>query len=339
MTAIAPPTSPVGAAGGHSRPGRPARRGAGAVVRWIATRVGGAIFVLWSVATLTFWGIRLIPGDPAEAILGGPGSMATAEAIARVSAEYGLDQPVWTQYVNQLGRLIMGDFGTSYVLKTDVATLLGDQIASTLILAVVSLAVAWIIAILLALWATRGGRVAAAIGSTLEIVAAAVPNFWLGTIFILFFSVGLGWLPAISTPGIPGLILPVLTLALPLAGFLGQVMRESLLDALDSPFALSSRARGESENGVRLIHALRHAALPGISLSGWAFGSLISGAVVVETVFSRPGIGRSLLNAVLGRDIPVVMAIVLLVAFVYIVVTLVGDLAERIADPRLRGTS
>jgi len=306
------------------------------IVRWILTRLAGIVFTLWAVATVTFFAIRLIPGDPAEAILGGPGSRATPEALAQARTEYGLDQPLLVQYVQQLGRLVTGDFGTSYALKSPVTTVILDGLGGTLVLATVSLVVAWIIAIALSLWATQGGRIAAGVATTLEIVSAAVPNFWLGTLFIIVFSVGLGWLPAISTAGPVGLILPVLTLALPLAGFLGQVMRESIIDALDQPFVLSARARGESETGVRLIHVLRHAALPAIGLSGWAFGSLISGAVVVETVFSRPGLGRTLLNAVLLRDIPVVMGVVLVVAVVYIAVTLLSDLAARIADPRLR---
>jgi peptide/nickel transport system permease protein len=309
-----------------------------AVARWVGTRLAGAVFVLWAVATLTFFGIRLIPGDPAEAILGGPGSRATPEALEAVRQQYGLDLPVFTQYLNEMGRLVRGDFGTSYALKTPVTTVILESVGNTLILAVVALAVAWVIAILLALWAAQGGRIARGVAATLEIVSAAVPNFWLATLLILVFSVGLRWLPPVSAPGLPGLILPTLTLAIPLAGFLGQVMRESLLNALDSPFVLSARARGETESGVTLIHALRHAALPGISLSGWAFGSLISGAVVVETVFARPGLGRSLLSAVLIRDIPVVIGVVMVVSLAYIAVTLLTDLADRIADPRLKNS-
>jgi peptide/nickel transport system permease protein len=130
-------------------------------------------------------------------------------------------------------------------------------------------------------------------------------------------------------------VLPVLTLALPLAGFLGQVMRESVLDALDAPFVLSARARGEGESGVRWRHVLRHGALPGIALSGWAFGWLISGAVVVETIFARPGLGRTLLNAVQLRDVPLVIGVVLVVAVGYVLMTVLTDVVTRIADPRL----
>ncbi|WP_255570050.1 MULTISPECIES: ABC transporter permease [unclassified Cryobacterium] len=304
--------------------------------RVVLGRLGGAVFVLWMVATLTFFAIRLIPGDPAEAILGGPGSQTSPEALAAVRAEYGLDQPVFVQYLAQLARLATGDLGRSYSLNQDVAPLLLGQLGGTLLLAVLALAVAWLLALGLATWSTRGGRFAWYLGSGLEIVAAALPHFWLATVLIVLFSVWLGWLPPISTSGVSGLVLPVLTLAVPLAGFLGQIMRESLLTALESPFVLSARARGEGERGVRWVHVIRHASLPAISLSGWAFGSLISGAVVVETIFARPGLGRTLLTAVTVRDVPVVVGAVLIVAVGYILMTLLTDLAQRMADPRLR---
>lgn len=308
------------------------------ILRWMASRVLGGVFVLWAVATLIFFGLRLIPGDPAEAILGGPGSQASPEALAKVREDYGLDQPLLVQYVQSMLRLLSGDLGSSYALKADVASLLGELFWSTLLLTALSLAVAWALALVFATWATRGGRLARMVGSGMEVVSAAVPHFWLASLFILLFSTALGWLPPISTPGPLGLVLPVLTLAIPLAGFLGQVMRESLTDALESPFVLSARARGESETGVRWRHAIRHAALPAISLSGWAFGSLMSGAVVVETVFARPGLGRSLLNAVSIRDVPMVTGVALVSALAFVVVTMATDAVDRIADPRLRSS-
>ena len=290
--------------------------------------------MLWAVATVTFFAVRLIPGDPAEAILGGPGSQTSPEALAAVRAEYGLDQPVLVQYLQQLGRLATGDLGRSYALNMDVGPLVLSQLGGTLLLAVLSLGVAWLIALLLATWSTGRSRMAARIGSGLEIVGAALPHFWLATTLIVVFSVWWGVLPPISTADARGLVLPVATLAIPLAGFLGQVMRESLNTALESPFVLSARARGESDRGVLWRHALRHAALPAISLSGWAFGSLISGAVVVETIFARPGLGRTLLNAVTVRDVPVVVGVVMVVALAYILMTIVTDLASSLADPR-----
>lgn len=302
--------------------------------RWLTLRLAGAIVVLWAVATLIFFAIRLVPGDPAEAILGGPGSQASKASLDLVRHEYGLDRPLAVQYLVQLGHLVTGDLGTSYSLKQSVASVLRAQVPPTLVLAVLSLVVAWALAIALAWWSSRGGRVSAAVGSALEVVASAVPHFLLASVLIVVFSTQLGLLPPVSTGGPAGLVLPVVTLAVPVAGFLGQVTRDSLLDASAAPFALSARARGEGPSGVFGRHLLRHAALPGLALSGWAFGSLLSGAVVVESVFARPGLGRTLLQAVTLRDIPLVTGVALASALAYIVVVALGDLAERAVDPR-----
>lgn len=308
----------------------------GSAVRRTLGRLAGALFVLWAVATLTFFAIHLVPGDPAQAILGGPGSQASQEALDRVRADYGLDQPLLVQYFAMLGRLVTGNLGDSYALRMPVAELIGGQLAGTVVLALLALLVAWLLAIGLALWSTGPGRVSRAVAQGVELTAASLPQFWLATVLIAVFSTALGWLPAVSTGTPTGLVLPVITLAVPLAGFLAQLMREHLLIALEQPFALSARARGESATGIRLRHALRHAALPGINLSGWAVGYLISGAVVVETIFARPGLGRTLLRAVELRDVPVVLGVVLLVALVYVVMTFVTDALSRVADPRLR---
>lgn len=305
-------------------------------IRAIALRLGGALFVLWAVATLTFFAIHLVPGDPAQAILGGPGSQAPQETLDRVRAEYGLDQPLVVQYAAMLGRLLTGDLGTSYSLKAPVAELIGGQLLGTLTLALAALALAWVIAIGLALWSSAPGRVARGVAGAIELTAAALPHFWLATVLIAVFATGLGWLPPVANGGASGLVLPVVTLAVPLAGFLAQLMREHLLDALERPFTVSALARGESASGIRLRHALRHAALPAVQLSGWAIGYLISGAVVVETIFARPGLGRTLLRATELRDVPLVTGVVLVVALVYVLMTVLTDLVAALADPRVR---
>ncbi|GAA1513865.1 peptide/nickel transport system permease protein [Agromyces terreus] len=304
------------------------------VLRRVALRLAGAVFVLWAVATLTFFAIHLVPGDPAQAILGGPGSQASQEALDRVRADYGLDQPLLVQYAAMLGRLLSGDLGDSYALKTPVAGLIGGQILGTLVLALLALVVAWVLAVALALWSTSAGRAGRAIAGGLELTAAALPHFWLATVLIAVFSTALGWLPPVSNDAASGLVLPVVTLAVPLAGFLAQLMREQMLQALEEPFAVSAAARGETAAGLRFRHALRHAALPAINLSGWAVGYLISGAVVVETVFARPGLGRTLLRATELRDVPVVVGVVLVVALVYVLMTIATDVVSRLADPR-----
>jgi peptide/nickel transport system permease protein len=193
---------------------------------------------------------------------------------------------------------------------------------------------AWVLSVgsvLLTAGRPRWGRV----GSALETIAAGLPQFWIGLVLLLVFAVKLQWFPVIGT-GVLGLVLPALTLAIPLAGFLGQVTRDEFEDRLRSPFVLSSRSRGVSEGEIRARSVLRHAALPGIALSGWGLGSLISGAVVVEIIFARQGIGQVLVTAVNAQDLPLVIGITFVVALTYVVANLLTDLAYVAVDPRLR---
>lgn len=298
-----------------------------------------AIVVLWASATLVFFITRLVPGDPAEAALGGPGSQASEEALDAVRQRYGFDQPLLVQYGIAMLALLRLDLGTSYALRQPVAQILADTVPGTLTLAVLALALAWVLALALTLSHVRGSRVGAAVSDAVEIVASAVPHFWLATILIAVFSTALSWFPPVSTGTPAGLVLPVVTLAVPIAGFLAHVMRGSLDEALDAPFATSALARGETPTGLRVRHALRHAALPALGLSAWAFGYLIGGAVVVETIFARPGLGRSLLQAVTVRDVPVVTGVVLVSALVYVILTVVTDALTRLVDPRIGSTA
>ena len=314
------------------------------ILRWILGRIGAAALVAWVVTTVVFFALRIAGGDPTEAILGGPGSQAGEEAVAQARADYGLDKPLVVQYLVQMQRIVTLQLGDSYARKTPVAELVGAQLGSTMLLAVCALVLAWVIALTLATVATRAhglaGRAVAATIQAGEVVATVVPHFWLGAVLILVFSSSLGWFPATSVGAAPaGLVLPVVTLAIPTAGFLGQVMRDGLAEAAASPFATTARARGASESRILWRHSLRHAALPAISLSGWSFGSLLSGAVVVESLFGRPGMGRLLLDATNARDVPVVVAVVLVVAVAYTVVMTVADGVERLVDPRPRGAA
>uniref|UniRef100_A0A942SYU4 ABC transporter permease n=1 Tax=Neobacillus citreus TaxID=2833578 RepID=A0A942SYU4_9BACI len=290
--------------------------------------------MLWAVATIVFVAIRLIPGDPALAILGGPGSQASPEALEHVRHEYGLDRPVPVQYAVFLGRLATGQLGDSYAFRTPVATLLGEQLPVTLTLAVAGLVVAWLLAIGAAWWSTQRGRTAAALTSALGITASVTPHFWLGSVLIVLFASALGWVPAVSDGTPRGWVLPVVTVAVPVAGYLAETIRDGVVEAQRSAFALAARSRGETRSGLFWRHLLRHAALPGIALSAWAFGSLVSGAVVVEQVFALPGIGRALVAAVTQRDMPLVTGIALVSAVAYVVVLAVADLVDRAVDPR-----
>ncbi len=286
------------------------------------------------VATLAFAALQLIPGDPAEAALGGPGSQASAEALAAARAEFGLDRPILVQYFDFLWRLVRGDLGVSYSQRIPVAQVLQHAIGPTLALAGLSLAVAWLIALVSVFVASGTSRAGRAVTSALDLVAAAMPNFWLAGLLVLLFTSVLGWLPAVSTGGFTGIILPALALAIPTAGFIAQVCRAGVDVARDAPFVESARARGETESGVRLRHILRHGIVPGLNMTAWALGSLLGGAAVIEVIFARPGLGRTLVNAVTVRDIPVVLGVVLFAALAYVVVTLVTDLTIARVDPR-----
>ncbi len=286
------------------------------------------------VATLAFAALQLIPGDPAEAALGGPGSQASAEALAAARAEFGLDRPILVQYFDFLWRLVRGDLGVSYSQRIPVAQVLQHAIGPTLALAGLSLAVAWLIALVSVFVASGTSRAGRAVTSALDLVTAAMPNFWLAGLLVLLFTSVLGWLPAVSTGGFTGIILPALALAIPTAGFIAQVCRAGVDVARDAPFVESARARGETESGVRLRHILRHGIVPGLNMTAWALGSLLGGAAVIEVIFARPGLGRTLVNAVTVRDIPVVLGVVLFAALAYVVVTLVTDLTIARVDPR-----
>jgi peptide/nickel transport system permease protein len=205
-----------------------------------------------------------------------------------------------------------------------------------MVLMAVSLALAWVIALTTTLLTAGKGRLRSSVGSGFEAFFAGLPQYWLGLVLLVVFAFELGWFPVTGGTSVEALVLPALTLALPLAGFLGQVTRDEFERSLKEPFALSARARGVSESEVRWRHALRHAVLPGITLSGWAVGATISGAVIVEVIFARPGIGQVLVNAVSGQDLPIVVGITLLLAAVYVVVNLLVDLLYTIVDPRLR---
>lgn len=292
--------------------------------------------MLWGAATLTFIAQQIMPGDPAQTILGGAGSRPSPEQLAAVREQYGFNNPALVQYLHYLGNLVRGDLGTSYILKQPVSDVIGHHLVPTLTLTVTALVASWVIAVAVTLLTAHRHPWLTSVGSGLEIFLAALPQYWLGIVLLVVVAIQLRLLPVVGDDGPAGLVLPALTLALPLAGYLGQVTRDEFSSAMEQPFAVSARARGMSDWGVRWRHALRHAILPGLTLSGWALGSLFSTAVIVESVFVRPGLGRVLVDAVTSRDMPVVMGVTLFVAAVYVLANLLVDIGFVRVDPRLR---
>ena len=309
-----------------------------AVARQIVRKAGSALVVLWGAATVAFFAQLALPGDRATVILNiraGQAQLRTPAELAPIRAEFGLDRPLIVQYLDYLRGLIAGDFGNSYQQFRPVTAIIGEQLGATIALSLTAILFAWLLMVIwVTLTAGRGPRLTA-FGSLADVVVAGLPAYWLGILLLLVFALGLRWFPVLGGSGPEGLVLPALTLAIPLAGFMSQSTRVEFERALEQPFVLTARMRGMGDWGVRISHVLRHAALPAITLSGWALGATISGAVIVESIFSRPGIGSVLVAAVNAQDLPVVTGNVTLVAVFYVVVNLLVDVVHTLVDPRL----
>ncbi|WP_328472558.1 ABC transporter permease [Actinoplanes sp. NBC_00393] len=313
-----------------------------AFVRRIAVKIVASVAVVLAAASATFFAQLAVPGDRATALMNlqtGQDRKWSAEELAPLNEKYGFDNPVLVQYLDYLTGLFRGDLGTSYTQKRPVAEVIGGQLLPSLTLTVAALVVAWLLALAFTLLTVKRGRVLSALGSAWEAVTASLPHYWVGVVLLVVFAVQLRIFPIIGGTSAWGTVLPVLTLAIPLAGFLGQVTRDEFVQVLDQPFVTTARTRGMSELGVRLRHVLRHAVLPAVTLSGWALGALVSGAVIAENIFGRPGIGQVLVTAVNTRDLPTVSGIVLVVAAVYVLANLLVDLAYAVIDPRLAGAA
>ncbi len=318
--------------------------------------------VLWAAATLTFLVLHIIPGDAASVIAA---QGTTPQQIALLRHQWGLDQPLHSQYLQFLGRLIHGDLGASFASGSPTIGLLAQRVPATVELAVCALIISAILGIL-------GGVVSAAnrgrpldyLSRLLSVTAFSIPWFWLALMLIAIFSVKLGWLPASGRQdlriqetsvtnflildsivthnwpafwdGLRHLVLPAAALGLASAGFVARITRASMLDTLREEFIKTARGKGLRERLIILRHALRPALIPVITLLGVQFGSLLGGAVIVETVFSWPGVGTLLLSSIYQRDYAVVQAAVIFVAGVYVVVNTLTDVLYAYVDPRLR---
>ncbi|GAA0400894.1 ABC transporter permease [Microbispora corallina] len=298
----------------------------------IAARLGTSLLVLWGAVTVAFAALHLTPGDVADVLIGD--STVTPEVRAQIVREYGLDRPVPVQYLTYLGRVLHGDLGRSYQLHESVGEAIGSQIGPSIQLALTAFALAATVSVTVATLTAKRRRWVRGLFSGLELVGVSVPSFWAGILLLTLFSFTLGLFPVTG-----GLALPAVALAVPVIAVLTQVLREGLEIALDEPFVLTARSRGMGDLAVRVRHALRHALLPTVTLAGWLVGVLFGGAVIVEQVFSRPGIGRLTLAAVAGKDLPVVMGVVLVSAALYVVVNILLDVLYVVIDPRLRSAS
>lgn len=302
--------------------------------RYLLRRLLLTIPVLLGVATLVFSLIHFIPGDPAQAMLG---EGAAPEDVAQLRERLGLDRPLLVQYGSFLQGLARGDLGVSLRNDQPVTQQILERMPATAELAFASMAIAVLIAIPLGIIAAVWrGTVIDHSAMTLSLVGISVPNFWLGPLLAIVFAVELGWLPVGGRGTVAHLVLPAVTLGAALAAILARMTRASLLEELREPYVLAARAKGVSRSRAVLHHAFRNSLIPIVTILGLQFGVVLTGAVITETIFAWPGIGRLLIQSISFRDYPTVQGCVLLIAVTYVGVNLITDLTYGFLDPRIR---
>jgi peptide/nickel transport system permease protein len=303
------------------------------MVGYVFRKVFHTAFVAFGVVTLVFAALRL-SGDPAATML--PGDASVDELVA-LRHQLGLDRPLWLQYVQFLASALTGDFGTSFRHQQPALPLVLERLPATLELAGAALLLAVALALPLGILAAvyRGGIVDVA-AMAFAVVGQATPYFWMGIMLILIVSVELAWLPTSGRGGLERLILPAITLGTHFAASLARLTRTSMLEIFGQQFVTTARAKGLSEWSVVLAHTLKNAAVPVITLIGLQFGTLLGGAVVTETIFAWPGVGRLAVQSVFVRDYPVVQAGVFVLALTFVAINLLVDLLYGVLDPRIR---
>ncbi len=304
------------------------------MTQYILRRLIHSIFIIWGCATLVFFLLRLVPGDPVVQMLGPEYTPEAAEALRR---KLGLDEPVYVQYVRWFGNVLTGDLGGSIASGETVTGAIATGLPKTLSLAALSFLIAITIAIPAGIVAALRRNSAIDYGaSILAFVGVSMPSFWFGIILILLFAVRLGWLPTSGYGGLQFVILPALALAFRPLGRISQVVRSAMLDQFSQPYVTTARAKGLTERVVVYLHTLKNAAIPVATLVGDEAASLLNGAVVIETVFGWPGVGILLIQAIERRDLPLIEACVIVIAVMIVTVNLLIDLTYSFLDPRVR---
>jgi ABC-type dipeptide/oligopeptide/nickel transport system permease component len=303
------------------------------MIIYVMKRLGGLVALLFAISVLVFMIIRLIPGDPALVILGTSGG--DPATVARLRQQMGLDQPVVMQYLRWIGGVLTGDFGYSYGQQRSVLSLISANIVPTIQLTIAALILTLLFGVTIGvIAAVRRGTPFDTISMGFAITSMSIPSFWLGLVLIIVFAVLLPVFDVLGGPGIKGLVLPAVTLAMVETGFTARFVRSSVVEAERQKHVTVARAKGIPTRDVLFRHILRNATLPVLTVVGLQVGSLVAGTVIVETVFSRQGIGRLLVDAILGKDYLTVQAIVLLIAALYSVINFVVDMLYPVLDPR-----
>jgi len=303
--------------------------------RKILERIFASIVVVLGALVFVFCILYLLPGDPVLSIL--DPATATPEMIENMRKQLGLDQPFYVQFTNYFTGILQGDFGTSLVNSDPVLPKILLHFPATMALTLTSTFLSVVIGVVLGvLSAIHRNSWIDVVARLVGLFGISMPTFWSGILLILIFSVYLGWFPAMGSDGLMTLILPSLALGFVGAGFIVRMVRNSMLEVINEHFIVTLRSKGLSERAVMYRHALRNALIPAITIIGIHIGDLLAGTVIIETVFSRQGIGRVIADAIMARDLPVVQGVVFFSAIVYVVVNLLVDLSYSLIDPRVR---
>ena len=308
------------------------------LVRYIRGRVAQLAVVLVLVSAVIFSIMHALPGDPVQLMLAGAESgSVTPERQEELREQLGLNDPLAVQYGRFLRGAVMGDLGTSVRLRAPVVDLILDRLASTLALSLGGILFALLFGVTIGtIAALKRGSWVDTLSMVMAYVGVSMPLFWLGLLLILVFSFQMGWFPPAGQVGLRSLVLPSLSLGLISAGVIARLTRASMVEVLVQDYVRTARSKGLPERIVIVRHALRNGLVPVLTILGIQFGSMLSGAVVTETVFSRPGLGRLVVSAILWKDYPLVQGIVLFMATTYVLVNLLVDVSVAWLDPRTR---
>jgi len=307
------------------------------VLRYIIRRLLQAIPVFIGVTLITFILFFIAPGDPARLIAG---QRADTETLARIRSTWGLDKPLPIQYLLFLGRIVRLDFGRSFKTNIPVIESIGERLQATAILALFAFLIAILIGVTAGIIsAVKQYSIFDYSAMVIALLGVSAPVYWVGIILLLIFGFNLGWLPLggyVTEYGLKAVILPAITLGTRPAAYFARLTRSSMLEVIRQEYILTARARGVSERKIIFKHALRNALIPVVTYAGMVVGDLLTGAVLTETIFAWPGIGRLVVQAIFDRDLPVLQGGVIVIAFIYILANLVVDLSYALIDPRIR---
>ena len=308
------------------------------MARYLLRRFFFLLFILLCVTIITFSLMHVVPGDAAQIIAEKiHGQEVSSQTVELVRREMGLDQPVYLQYLHWLGGIIQGDLGTSFRTGLPVWEEITRRLPATIELALAAMLISLVIAIPVGIIsAVKRYSLLDNAGMVGAMVGVSMPNFWLGLLLILLFSLHLDWFPVFGRDGLKSLVLPAVTLGTGLAAITTRLIRSSILEVLQQDYVRTARAKGLTEGPVVTRHVLKNSFIPVVTVVGLQFGALLEGAVVVEVIFTWPGIGRLLYDSIFARDYPVIQGCVFFIALMYVTVNLLVDLSYAFLDPRIR---